>query len=86
MTDEFTAAENEANDVGPSMEVAGRKVTFPAKLPPGAAAAVQKGRADWLYEILSGGDEDLEHFLVVNLMEEDFDRVAELYGLTAGES
>jgi hypothetical protein len=86
VTSEFEAASNEQDGGRPSMTIAGRKVEFPAVLPPGIAAAVQKGRADWIYEILSGGDEELEHFLVLHLSNEHFDEVAALYGLNAPES
>lgn len=81
MTEPFEAAENEANGVPPSMEVGGRTVSFPAKLPPGIAAAVQMGRADLMYKILAAGDEELLEHLIVHLQEEDFDEIAGLYGL-----
>jgi hypothetical protein len=83
---EFEAAENEAAGVGPSMEVGGKTVQFPAKLPPGIAAAAQMERADIMYKILAGGDDELLEHLLIYLQEEDFDRIAQLYGVSMGES
>jgi hypothetical protein len=95
--EEFEAAVNESNGESPSMEVAGRVVLFPAKLPLGLAAAVQMQRADVVYRILANGasfaepvDEDADDEVLVHLMmhlsEEDFDRVAALYGTTVPNS
>lgn len=83
---ELEAAVAETEDRRPSMEVGGQTVRFPAKLPPGMAAAVQMQRLDLVYKILSGGDEKLLDHLIVHLSEDDFDEVAKLYGLTVPNS
>lgn len=80
---EFEAATNEAEGKTPSMDIGGKTITFPAQLPPGIAAAVQMGRADVVYRILAGDDEDTLTHLMIHMTEEDFDQVAGLYGLTA---
>ena len=82
----FDAAEAEAAGTGPVVDIDGRMVAFPAKIPIGIAAAAQMQRLDVIYRILSSGDEDTLVWLLEHMDEDDFTRVIEAYGVTVGES
>ena len=82
----FDAAEAEAAGTGPVVDIDGRAIRFPVKMPPGVAAAAQMGRLDVVYRILASGDEDTLVWLLEHLFEEDLERIFEAYGITSGES
>lgn len=96
MTDEnIAAAERDATNQAPTMDVGGRMVVFRPKLPIGMASAAQRGDVDLMVEILATGsvfadpqpdDPPMKRWLELNLVDTDFNKVAELYGLTMGES
>lgn len=81
---DFDAATGATSKV---VEIAGRQVQLPDKLPPGAAAAVRMKRDDLIYRMLAGDDPELLDFLIVNLTEEDWEtKIGPAYGFRKGES
>ncbi len=82
----FDAAVSEAASEAKVLTIAGRECKFPAKLPLGIAAALQMQKVGWVYQILADGDEKLLEHLVFHMTEDDIERLAPLYGVTAPES